>query len=114
LNSISSNFQVTRPVTDPAGPGQARGDRSAPGPRPCPHQAAPRIISRAQQDGDLPPRLDATALATILVAATDGLKDLSDILDPPNRAKRGFEQRMQRMTEIVEALISRNDHPARG
>jgi AcrR family transcriptional regulator len=63
-------------------------------------------ISRAQQDGDLPPQLDATALATILVAATDGLKDLSDILDPPNRAKRGFEQRMQRMTEIVDALIS--------
>jgi len=71
------------------------------------------IISRAQQDGDLPPQLDATALATILVAATDGLKDLSGILDPPNRAKRGFEQRMQRMTEIVEALISRDEHPAR-
>ena len=72
------------------------------------------IISRAQQDGDLPPQLDATALATILVAATDGLKDLSDILDPPNRAKRGFEQRMQRMTEIVDALISRDEHPAHG
>jgi len=72
------------------------------------------IISRAQQDGDLPPQLDATALATILVAATDGLKDLSGILDPPNRAKRGFEQRMQRMTEIVEALVSRGEHPAHG
>jgi hypothetical protein len=72
------------------------------------------IISRAQQDGDLPSQLDATALATILVAATDGLKDLSDILDPPNRAKRGFEQRMQRMAEIIEALISRDDHPAHG
>jgi AcrR family transcriptional regulator len=68
----------------------------------------------AQQDGDLPAQLDATVLATILVAATDGLKDLSDILDPPNRAKRGFEQRMQRMTEIVEALISRDEHPAHG
>ena len=71
-------------------------------------------ISRAQQDGDLPAQFDATVLATILVAATDGLKDLSDILDPPNRAKRGFEQRMQRMTEIVEALISRDEHPALG
>jgi hypothetical protein len=69
------------------------------------------IISRAQQDGDLPAQLDATALATILVAATDGLKELSDVLDPPNRAKRGFEQRMQRMTEIVEALISRGGTP---
>jgi AcrR family transcriptional regulator len=70
------------------------------------------IISQAKQDGDLPSQLDPTALATILVAATDGLKDLSDILDPPSRAKRGFEQRMQRLTEIVEALISRDDHPA--
>ena len=34
---------------------------------------------------------DATALATVLVAATDGLKDLSDIVDPPSRARRGFE-----------------------
>jgi len=34
---------------------------------------------------DLPAHLDAAALAAILVAATDGLKDLSDILDPPSR-----------------------------
>ena len=72
------------------------------------------IISRARRDGDLPSQLDPTALATILVAATDGLKDLSDILDPPNRAKRGFEQRMQHLTEIVEALISRDEDPAHG
>ena len=72
------------------------------------------IISRAKRDGDLPSQLDATALATILVAATDGLKDLSDILDPPNRAKRGFEQRMQRLSEIVEALIRRDEHSAHG
>ena len=64
------------------------------------------VISRAKQEGDLPADLDATALATILVAATDGLKDLSEILDPPSRARRGFEQRMQRLIEIVEALIS--------
>lgn len=72
------------------------------------------IITRAKRDGDLPSQLDATALATILVAATDGLKDLSDILDPPNRAKRGFEQRMQRLSEIVEALIRRDEHSAHG
>jgi AcrR family transcriptional regulator len=62
------------------------------------------LISQAQRDGDLPAHLDAAALATILVAATDGLKDLSDILDPPSRARRGFEQRMQHLTEFVEAL----------
>ncbi len=67
---------------------------------------------RAQQDGDLHPGLDATALATI-VAATDGLKDLSGILDPPHRARRGFEQRMQHLIDIVEALISRDEHPPR-
>jgi AcrR family transcriptional regulator len=64
------------------------------------------LISQAQRDGDLPAHLDAAALAAILVAATDGLKDLSDILDPPSRAKRGFEQRMQHLTELVEALTT--------
>ena len=67
------------------------------------------IISRAQEDGDLPAQLDATALAAVLVAATDGLKDLSDILDPPSRSRRGFEQRMQHLTDILEALISRHE-----
>ena len=71
------------------------------------------IISQAQRDGDLPAHLDASALAAILVAATDGLKDLSDILDPPSRARRGFEQRIQHLTEIVKALIS-HDHPGQG
>jgi hypothetical protein len=69
-------------------------------------------IRRAQQDGDLPSGLDATALATILVAAAGGLKDLSDILDPPHRARRGSEQRMQHLIDIVEALISRGTSAA--
>src|SRR5215470_1209543 len=69
------------------------------------------IISRAQQDGDLPAQLDATALATILVAATDGLKDLSDVLDPPNRAKRGFEQRIQHLAAVV-AVLTRDERPS--
>jgi AcrR family transcriptional regulator len=62
------------------------------------------IVSQAQHDGDLAVKPDATALATILVAATDGLKDLSDILDPPSRARRGFERRLQHLTELVESL----------
>lgn len=65
------------------------------------------LISQAQRDGDLPAHLDAAALAAILVAATDGLKDLSDILDPPSRARRGFEQRMRHLTELVETLMVR-------
>ena len=62
------------------------------------------IIRAAQRDGDLAVKLDATALATILVAATDGLKDLSDVIDPPSRARRGFERRLQHLTELVESL----------
>jgi len=62
------------------------------------------IISQAQRDGDLAVKPDATALATVLVAATDGLKDLSDIVDPPSRARRGFERRLQHLTELVESL----------
>ena len=62
------------------------------------------IVSQAQRDGDLAPKPDATALATVLVAATDGLKDLSDIIDPPSRARRGFERRLQHLTELVESL----------
>jgi hypothetical protein len=72
-----------------------------------PRQAAARLISQAQRDGDLPAHLDAAALAALLVAATDGLKDLSDILDPPSRARRGFEQRMRHLTELVETLMVR-------
>ena len=62
------------------------------------------IVSQAQRDGDLAMKPDATALATVLVAATDGLKDLSDIVDPPSRARRGFERRLQHLTELVESL----------
>jgi hypothetical protein len=39
----------------------------------------------------------------------EGLKDLSDILDPPSRSKRGFEQRIQHLTDILEALISQHE-----
>ena len=62
------------------------------------------IVSQAQRDGDLAVKPEATALATVLVAATDGLKDLSDIVDPPGRARRGFERRLQHLTELVESL----------
>jgi hypothetical protein len=67
------------------------------------------FIARAQPDGDLAPSIDPVALATVLVAATDGLKDLSDILDPPNRARRGFEQRMRSLSEIVDAAVAASD-----
>jgi AcrR family transcriptional regulator len=64
------------------------------------------ILIRAQHDGDLPAHLDATAVATALVAVTDGLKDLSDILDPPQRAQRGFELRMKSLIELLDELVA--------
>src|SRR5262249_50883553 len=69
-------------------------------------QMVAAVIERCQEEGALPPQLDPGATATILVAATDGLKDLSDILDPPSRAERGFEQRMHSMIDLVELLIT--------
>jgi hypothetical protein len=33
----------------------------------------------------------------------------TDILDPPSRSRRGFEQRMQHLTDILEALISQHE-----
>ena len=63
------------------------------------------IIRRAQHDGDFPRHLDANTTATVLVAATDGLKDLADVLDPPSRARRGFERRMEALVALLEAVI---------
>ena len=51
------------------------------------------LLSLPQEDTDLPSTPDATAVATVLIA--DGLKDLSDILDPLSRARHGFERRLQ-------------------
>jgi AcrR family transcriptional regulator len=64
------------------------------------------IIARAQQDGAVPAHLNAHGFATVLVAATDGLKDLSEIVDQPGRARRGFERRMETLMAIVETLIA--------
>jgi AcrR family transcriptional regulator len=64
------------------------------------------IVARAQEQRALPQQLDAQELAAVLVAATDGLKDLSDILDPPAKARRGFERRMGGLVELLEAIIT--------
>jgi AcrR family transcriptional regulator len=68
------------------------------------------IVSRAQADGSLPGHLDAHAFAAVLVAATDGLKELSEIVDQPGRARRGFERRMETLIAIVETLITPGSH----
>jgi AcrR family transcriptional regulator len=68
------------------------------------------IVARAQEEGEARSELDPTALATILIAATDGLKDLSELLDRPNRSRKGYERRMQQLIELVEAMLKPTAH----
>src|SRR5215471_1043674 len=75
--------------------------------------SAPRLSRDLSRMPELADTVRARTRGWIdLVAGTDGLKDLSDILDPPHRARRGFEQRMQHLINIVETLTSRGEHPA--
>jgi AcrR family transcriptional regulator len=62
------------------------------------------LISQAQADGDLLRTVDASDLAAVLVAATDGLKDLGGLIDAPSRARRAFERRMDTLVTLVDAL----------
>jgi AcrR family transcriptional regulator len=63
------------------------------------------ILDRAKEDGELPPELDSGSLAGILIAATDGLKDLSDLIDPPGRSRRAYERRMSDLIALIEGTI---------
>ena len=62
------------------------------------------LITQAQADGDLPRDVDANDLAAVLVAATDGLKDLGSLIDAPSRARSAFERRMKIVIALVDAL----------
>ena len=66
------------------------------------------LIGRAQADGDIPRAIDAADLAALLVAATDGLKDLGGLIDAPSRARRAFERRMQILVTLVDAWRTRD------
>ena len=66
------------------------------------------LISQAQADGDLLRTVDAGDLAAVLVAATDGLKDLGGLIDAPSRARRAFERRMDTLVTLVDALKTRS------
>jgi AcrR family transcriptional regulator len=65
------------------------------------------LITQAQADGDLLRTVDAGDLAALLVAATDGLKDLGGLIDAPSRARRAFERRMNTLVTLVDALKTR-------
>jgi hypothetical protein len=66
------------------------------------------LIREAQADGDLPNTVDADDLAAVLVATTDGLKDLSALIDSPSRARRAYERRMNTLVTLVDTFSSRD------
>jgi AcrR family transcriptional regulator len=63
------------------------------------------LIGRAQAEGSVAASVDPQLVATMLVAMTDGLKELSEALDPPGRARRGYERRMESAVALIEALL---------
>jgi AcrR family transcriptional regulator len=65
------------------------------------------LIRQAQAEGDLPETVDADDLAAVLVATTDGLKDLGGLIDSPGRARRAYERRMNTLVTLVDSLRSR-------
>ena len=69
------------------------------------------LIKRAQAEGDLPKTVDADDLAAVLVATTDGLKDLGALIDSPTRARRAYERRMKTLVMLVDSLASRRKSP---
>jgi TetR/AcrR family transcriptional repressor of nem operon len=60
------------------------------------------IVRRGQADGDLRPGIDPHHAAVVLVGAFDGLKTLTDVLDPGAQASEIFSQRAQMLLAMVE------------
>lgn len=60
------------------------------------------IVRRGQADGDLRPGIDPHHVAVVLVGAFDGLKTLTDVLDPGAQASEIFNQRAQVLLTLVE------------
>ena len=65
------------------------------------------LIKEAQADGDLPETVDAYDLAAVLVATSDGLKDLGALIDSPGRARRAYERRMNTLVTLVDSFSLR-------
>ena len=60
------------------------------------------IIRRGQADGDLRSGPDPHAVAVVLVAAFDGLKTLTDVLDPGAEDSEIFTRRAGVLLDLVE------------
>jgi TetR/AcrR family transcriptional repressor of nem operon len=64
------------------------------------------IVRRGQASGDLRTGLDPHAAAAVLVGAFDGLKALTDVLDPSAPAGTVFANRVQVLLDIIEHGLS--------
>jgi TetR/AcrR family transcriptional repressor of nem operon len=60
------------------------------------------IVARGQADGDLRRGLDPHHVAVVLVGAFDGIKTLTDVLDPGTQVSDMFRQRAQVLLDMVE------------
>ncbi|WP_241251715.1 TetR/AcrR family transcriptional regulator [Candidatus Protofrankia californiensis] len=69
------------------------------------------LVRRGQTDGDLRTGLDPGSVAAVLVGAFDGLKSLTDILEPTERAAFGFTERVQTLLAIVELALMNSPAP---
>ena len=76
---------------------------------PSPRQVAPDlvrdIVRRGQAAGELRGGLDPDDTAAVLVAAFDGLKALTDVLDPGDAAAAGFVRRAGTLLLLVEHAL---------
>jgi hypothetical protein len=59
------------------------------------------IVRRGQADGDLRPELDPRDVAVVLVSAFDGLKTLTDVLNPGTEASQLFTQRAATLLTMI-------------
>jgi AcrR family transcriptional regulator len=60
------------------------------------------IVRRGQAGGDLRPGLDPHHVAVVLVGAFDGLKALTDVLDPGAQALEVFAERTKALLSMIE------------
>jgi AcrR family transcriptional regulator len=63
------------------------------------------VIRRGQADGDLRAGLPPEAVAAVLVGAFDGLKDLTDVLEPTGGGTAAFAERVHTLLAMVELAL---------
>lgn len=63
------------------------------------------IVRQGQADGDLRPGLDADDVAAVLVGAFDGLKALTDVLDPVSGTAPAVSGRFRARASTLLALV---------